>query len=1216
MLSDAAIFLAFHHDRVTFHGIRYGKGMKTILVPKYSKGTLITWTEGRTGIAVTEHNTDSIIHIKELFNTDIDKLCHLYLFGYVQIQTEDSWISARISRQPHAQDPQAPRDQQTADETMSSSTSASGQPSDISIEEIHKKREGPVEIVIQAPERKKAKPHLSSLWWMCQRPKKILLPQPHEIWFEELPRWMRRKLRTSTTSTPSRLLLHLHCRTEAHLYIYLLTGEIYRVDEDTDVLGEDRVLENWPDFEESDKAELKQFVDEKVFQKVKLDELPEDVVLVDATWVRKYKRLSSTSLKAKSRLCARGFLDPQKQELPTRSTTATRLSQRLVLSLTATHNFDIRSWDVSGAFLKGFSFAKVKAVLQSKGISSPKRSVVIIPPANVWRHLASMDASFGIGEGQQGLWGLECNKPAYGLNDAPLAWQLCLHESLEISGGTQSLLDENLWFWKAGGQLQAVMTTHVDDIAVCGNSEFLEKEYAFLSGRFGKISVQQPPFNHCGSRYNKIGSSFSIDHQEFIDNMKVMDFKDLGDDQSRPLTPAETSTLRSILGGLLWITATRLDLVADVGVLQSRVTKATVQDLHLANAIVKKAKMAQYRGVGIVYKHFPTTSPWRLVAVHDASSASKGKAYSQEGIMILLMQDNLNFNSQVHSITGLEVSEEHFGGAAHILFAHGAKAKRISYSTSHSETLAAISGLETASLVALRLAELLVPTEKPTLQQLAALQEAGVPFLPVDAMTDCKDFYSLTTGGSALPQDRSQRVYILAHREARLCGRLRWVILVPTQSMVADALTKPMLSKQLLHLLSTGCVEFRNESGHPLEARRLPPTTDFNEDDLETGDKKWIGNLMTMDEIKNLQGFSTSWTSSTPWTSRSSFWMMAALCTLQIRRGRAEGDTCDGRNSDEEQKFEFQKAVVYIISAMCMFLCLAVWYLWKCLRRMQMSMDDYQRQRIQPLLTASLVDRMLQAEHNIMEVQLQANETVEDINTIYRTLRRRASPHPDERSSSRPRVTDTRPVQPEPDAEADETRSHSQPEVERAFDETASRSRDDSPSGPNWSGEGEEEESGHFDGQLIDGDDLDEVPHDLDRHQMQEARLRNRLHIMTIEANNFEVHLQSLMLRRRRAATLLEVIDLYNRHAPSLDAPGAYEAEELLGTTTAPDGVHRFFLQERHPVHGDTELTFLSQSGLYQFRNLRLIYREDWRMTTGERASRLFTIYNGMSVVQ
>jgi hypothetical protein len=54
-------------------------------------------------------------------------------------------------------------DQQTADETRSSSTSPSGQPSDLSIEEINKKREDPVEIVVQAPERKKAKLHFSSL---------------------------------------------------------------------------------------------------------------------------------------------------------------------------------------------------------------------------------------------------------------------------------------------------------------------------------------------------------------------------------------------------------------------------------------------------------------------------------------------------------------------------------------------------------------------------------------------------------------------------------------------------------------------------------------------------------------------------------------------------------------------------------------------------------------------------------------------------------------------------------------------------------------------------------------------------------------------------------------------------------------------------------------------------------------------------------------------
>ena len=120
---------------------------------------------------------------------------------------------------------------------------------------------------------------------------------------------------------------------------------------------------HWPHFEESDRLEVKQFIDEKVFKKVKISELPEEVALVDAVWVRKYKRTADKSLKAKSRLCARGFLDPQKRELPTRSTTATRLSQRLVLSMAACHRFDIRSWDVSGAFLKGFSFAKVREVL-------------------------------------------------------------------------------------------------------------------------------------------------------------------------------------------------------------------------------------------------------------------------------------------------------------------------------------------------------------------------------------------------------------------------------------------------------------------------------------------------------------------------------------------------------------------------------------------------------------------------------------------------------------------------------------------------------------------------------------------------------------------------------------------------------------------------------------------------------------------------------------
>ena len=107
--------------------------------------------------------------------------------------------------------------------------------------------------------------------------------------------------------------------------------------------------------------------------------------------------------------------------------------------------------------------------------------------------------------------------------------------------------------------------------------------------------------------------------------------------------------------------------------------------------------------------------------------------------------------------------------------------------------------------------------------------------------------------------------------------------------------------------------------------------------------------------------------------------------------------------------------------------------------------------------------------------------------------------------------------------------------MERAFDEAASRSQDNSPHGPNWSGEGEDSENGESkgaaqDGHLINGADLDEVHHDLTAHERREARLRNLLHIMTIESNNLEMHLHALTLRHRRAATLPQIIELYTHH--------------------------------------------------------------------------------------
>ena len=58
-----------------------------------------------------------------------------------------------------------------------------------------------------------------------------------------------------------------------------------------------------------------------------------------------------------------------------------------------------------------------------------------------------------------------------------VAWQIALQETLQESGGQQSLLDECLWHFKSpGGRLRGLVTTHVDDLAIASGESFLSEQ--------------------------------------------------------------------------------------------------------------------------------------------------------------------------------------------------------------------------------------------------------------------------------------------------------------------------------------------------------------------------------------------------------------------------------------------------------------------------------------------------------------------------------------------------------------------------------------------------------------------------------------------------------------------------------------------------------------------------------------------------------------------
>jgi hypothetical protein len=203
--------------------------------------------------------------------------------------------------------------------------------------------------------------------------------------------------------------------------------------------------------------------------------------------------------------------------------------------------------------------------------------------------------------------------------------------------------------------------------------------------KFQKVTRQELPFQHYGYEYAETNQGFSITQKNFAE--KLTHTKVPSRAEESKLLPEEVPEFRSILGALLWVTSTKLDVVSDVSLLQSRVTVAEVRDIKVANSVVDKVKA--YSDVGLYYR-FIESNHQRVVCVHDSSSASKGRHYAQEGILVMLADDHWRGHQIDHKYVCDEYTVAKYGGAMHVLHSHGAKAKRVSYSTSHSETLAMV----------------------------------------------------------------------------------------------------------------------------------------------------------------------------------------------------------------------------------------------------------------------------------------------------------------------------------------------------------------------------------------------------------------------------------------------------------------------------------------------------------------------------------------------
>ena len=107
------------------------------------------------------------------------------------------------------------------------------------------------------------------------------------------------------------------------------------------------------------------------------------------------------------------------------------------------------------------------------------------------------------------------------------------------------------------------------------------------------------------------------------------------------------------------------------------------------------------------------------------------------------------------------------------------------------------------------------------MQEIIDIQETASWLVPIDSFTACGDLWELVSGMRGVPQDKQQRLYILALREARVRGALRHWFKIPTESMVSDALTKVMVSRVLYELLTSGTWTPWRTTAKPVLVRKI-----------------------------------------------------------------------------------------------------------------------------------------------------------------------------------------------------------------------------------------------------------------------------------------------------------------------------------------------------------------------------------------------------------
>ena len=506
------------------------------------------------------------------------------------------------------------------------------------------------------------------------------------------------------------------------------------------------------EFQNAKNKEIDQWLATETVRKILRHKVPEENIL-RCRWVLTYKDLDSVDAaregktkKAKARLVILGYEDPDLTNIPRDSPTLQKESRSLLLQMSASKRWRIRSFDIKTAFLRGSR--------------RDNRLLGVEPPEEMRSRMNLKDTEI-----------CELLKSAYGLVNAPYLWYQELRENLIALNFTISPLDPCLFsLADADGTVHGLIGMHVDDGLCAGDQVFLntldllEQKFPFGSKRdtdfiFTGIHIHQD------DQYN-----IHLDQTEYVRSIDPIAIdRNRRAKEQLEVSDSERQGLRGLIGSLQYAaTNTRPDIAAKLSFLQSKINCARISDLLDANRLLGEAK--KYAQVAITISNIPCQDI-RFVSYSDASFATREKKQSQKGCIILAAHKDVMEQKNARSST---------------LGWFSKKIDRVVASTLAAETYSLSSAVDLLDWMRLAWEWMkcpLIPWKTPEL----VWKDAP----PSIAVVDCKSLFDVITKNTT-PQCQEHRTLIEAlvikdHIQSGI--RPHWV---HSAAQLADALTKAM----------------------------------------------------------------------------------------------------------------------------------------------------------------------------------------------------------------------------------------------------------------------------------------------------------------------------------------------------------------------------------------------------------------------------------------